>query len=68
MLGDSADLWDRAVADGTPVRGIVGEDPVEFAETFLQAYSAKQWQDKERDRLRKAIAAAAGDKVAEKDA
>ena len=61
MLGDFADLWERAVADGTPVRAIVGDDPVEFAETFLQAYSGKQWQDKERDRLRKAIDTAAGD-------
>lgn len=61
MLGDFVDLWERAAADGTPVRAIVGDDPVEFAETFLQAYSGKQWQDKERDRLRKAIDAAAGD-------
>ena len=43
MFGDFADLWERAVADGTPVRAIVGDDPVEFAETFLQAYSGKQW-------------------------
>ncbi|TDC76411.1 DUF1048 domain-containing protein [Micromonospora sp. KC606] len=58
MFGDFVDLWERAVADGTPVRAIVGDDPVEFAETFLQAYSGKQWIDKERERLRKAIAAA----------
>jgi len=25
MLGDFADLWERAAADGTPVRAIVGE-------------------------------------------
>jgi DNA-binding ferritin-like protein (Dps family) len=61
MLGDFVDLWERAVADGTPVRAIVGGDPVEFAETFLLAYSGKQWIDKERERLRKAIDAAAGD-------
>ncbi|OJF12775.1 DUF1048 domain-containing protein [Couchioplanes caeruleus] len=59
MFGDFVDLWERAVADGTPVRAIVGDDPVEFAETFLQAYSGKQWIDKERERLRKAIDAAA---------
>jgi DNA-binding ferritin-like protein (Dps family) len=68
MFGDFADLWERAAADGTPVRAIVGDDPVEFAETFLQAYSGKQWQDKERERLRKAIDAAAGDNGEEKDA
>ncbi|MER5332366.1 DUF1048 domain-containing protein [Micromonospora sp. NPDC002717] len=68
MLGDFVDLWERAVADGTPVRAIVGDDPVEFAETFLQAYSGKQWIDKERERLRKAIDAAAGDNGEEKSA
>ena len=55
MLGDFVDLWERAAADGTPVRAIVGADPVEFAETFAQAYSGKQWIDKERARLNKAI-------------
>ena len=55
MWGDSADLWERAAADGTPVRAIVGENPVEFAETFAQAYTGKQWIDKERARLTKAI-------------
>ncbi|MFF2345133.1 DUF1048 domain-containing protein [Pseudarthrobacter sp. NPDC058119] len=61
MFGDLADLWERAAIDGTPVREIVGQDPVEFAETFAQAYSGKQWIDKERERLRQAINAAAGD-------
>ena len=39
MLEDLADLFEQAAADGTPIREIVGEDPVEFAETFLQNYS-----------------------------
>jgi DNA-binding ferritin-like protein (Dps family) len=55
MLGDHADLWERASVDGTPVREIVGDDPVEFAETFARAYSGKQWIDKERARLTQAI-------------
>lgn len=55
MFGDSADLWERAAADGTPIRDIVGDDPVEFAETFAQAYTGTQWIDKERARLVKAI-------------
>ncbi len=55
MWGDFVDLWERAAADGTPVRAIVGENPVEFAETFAQAYAGKQWIDKERARLTKAI-------------
>ena len=55
MFGDLADLFERAAADGTPLREIVGDDPVEFAETFAQAYSGRQWIDKERARLIKAI-------------
>ena len=55
MIGDLADLWERAATDGTPLREIVGDDPVEFAETFAQAYSGRQWIDKERARLTKAI-------------
>ncbi len=55
MFGDLADLWERAATDGTPVREIVGDDPVEFAETFAQAYSGTHWIDKERARLSAAI-------------
>jgi DNA-binding ferritin-like protein (Dps family) len=55
MFGDFADLWERAAADRTPLRAIVGDDPVEFAEAFAQAYTGKQWIDKERARLTKAI-------------
>lgn len=55
MFTDLADLWERAAADGTPVRDVVGEDPVEFAETFGQAYVGERWIDKERSRLTKAI-------------
>jgi DNA-binding ferritin-like protein (Dps family) len=55
MFGDFADLWERAAADGTPVRAIVGDDPVEFAETFAEAYTGKRWIDKERARLTRAI-------------
>jgi DNA-binding ferritin-like protein (Dps family) len=55
MLGDFADLWERAAIDGTPVSAIVGDDPVGFAETFTQAYDGAHWIDKERERLAKAI-------------
>ncbi|MBN9151360.1 MAG: DUF1048 domain-containing protein [Micrococcales bacterium] len=55
MFGDLADLWECAAVEGTPVRAIVGDDPVDFAETFAQAYVGKQWIDKERARLTKAI-------------
>jgi DNA-binding ferritin-like protein (Dps family) len=55
MFDDLADLWERAAADGSPVRAIVGDDPVEFAETFALAYTGTRWIDKERTRLVKAI-------------
>ncbi|NNC13748.1 DUF1048 domain-containing protein [Planctomonas sp. JC2975] len=58
MFGDLADLWERAATDGTPVREIVGDDPVEFAETFAQAYTGRQWLDKERARLTASFRAA----------
>lgn len=55
MMSDFVDLWERAAADGTPVRAIVGADPVEFVETFAEAYTGVRWIDKERARLNKAI-------------
>ncbi|MGW8482261.1 DUF1048 domain-containing protein [Microbacterium sp. NPDC055903] len=60
MLGDHVDLWERAALDCTPVSAIVGEDPVAFAEEFVRSYRHKEWIDKERARLTKAIDAAIG--------
>jgi DNA-binding ferritin-like protein (Dps family) len=60
MLEDLADLIERAAADGTPIRDVVGEDPVEFADTFIQNYSDGQWINKERKRLADSIDQAAG--------
>ncbi|MFF9050162.1 hypothetical protein ACF09Z_03245 [Streptomyces erythrochromogenes] len=39
MFEDLADLFEQAAAGGTPIRAIVGEDPVEFLGTFAQSYS-----------------------------
>ncbi len=55
MLGDFTDLWERAAVDGTSVSELVGDDPVEFIETFAQAYAGTRWIDKERARLIAAI-------------
>ncbi len=59
MFGDLVELFEQSAADGTPVRGIVGDDPVEFAEGFLRNYAGGQWINKERERLIKAIDLAA---------
>jgi DNA-binding ferritin-like protein (Dps family) len=67
MLEDLADLFEQSAANGTPIRQIVGQDPVEFAETFLQNYSEGQWINKERERLTSAIDRAAGQDTGEEE-
>jgi DNA-binding ferritin-like protein (Dps family) len=59
MLEDLADLFEQSAANGTPIRTIVGDEPVEFAETFLRNYAEGQWINKERTRLTDAIERAA---------
>jgi len=59
MLEDLADLFEQGAADGTPVRTIVGDDPVDFAEEFIRNYSHGQWIERERTRLVQAIDRAA---------
>ncbi|HEY9290728.1 MAG TPA: DUF1048 domain-containing protein [Microlunatus sp.] len=61
MYDDLTDLFDQAAADGTPIRDIVGDDPVEFVETFVANYSDGQWINKERLRLTNAIDRAAAE-------
>ncbi|GAA3757772.1 hypothetical protein GCM10022240_08200 [Microbacterium kribbense] len=58
MLEDLADLFEQAAADHTPIRTIVGDDPVEFATEFLANYAEDSWVSKERKRLNDAIARA----------
>ena len=60
MLEDLADLFEQSAANGTPIRAVVGEDPVEFAEAFLRNYPEGQWISRERERLTNAIDRVAG--------
>ncbi|MGW2249952.1 DUF1048 domain-containing protein [Kitasatospora sp. NPDC001660] len=39
MFEDLVDLSEHAAADGTPIREVVGQDPVEFAEAFARNYT-----------------------------
>lgn len=55
MLGDLADLFEQSAADATPIRLLVGDDPAEFAETFLDNYAGGSWIRKERARLADSI-------------
>lgn len=55
MNEDLVELFEQSAAHETPIRDIVGADPVEFAETFLQNYAEGQWINKERARLNQTI-------------
>jgi DNA-binding ferritin-like protein (Dps family) len=58
---DLIDLFEQSAASGTPIREIVGEDPVEFIEAFVRNYPKGQWIIRERERLTNAIERAAGE-------
>jgi DNA-binding ferritin-like protein (Dps family) len=59
MYADLIDLFEQSAASRTPIRQIVGEDPVEFIETFVRNYPKGQWIIRERERLTNAIERAA---------
>lgn len=61
MFEGLADLFERAAADGTSIRDLVGEDPVVFVETFAATYSDGGWIAKERRRLAETIDRASGE-------
>ncbi|MBO1769906.1 DUF1048 domain-containing protein [Agrococcus sp. TF02-05] len=61
MFEDLADLFERAAADGKPIRDIVGEQPIEFVDDFVRTYADSSWIAKERARLTEAIERAAGE-------
>lgn len=55
LTTDLVELWEQAAADSTPIRDVVGDDPVEFAGDFVAAYSGPTWRAKEQMTLRKTI-------------
>ncbi|MBS1895579.1 MAG: DUF1048 domain-containing protein [Actinobacteria bacterium] len=61
LFEDVADLFERAAADGTPIREIVGDDPVEFVDSLVRNYSKGGYVDREQKRLTDAIDRAAGE-------
>jgi DNA-binding ferritin-like protein (Dps family) len=61
VFEDVVDFFERAAADGTPIREIVGEDPVEFVDALVRNYSKGGYVDRERERLVSAIERAAGE-------
>ena len=67
MFEDLLDLFEQSAANGTPIREIVGEDPVEFLEAFVRNYPDGQWRTRERDRLLSAIERAAGESTGKEE-
>jgi len=61
MYEDLVDLFEQSAANKTPIREIVGQDPVEFVEAFVRNYPEGQWRIRERSRLISAIERAAGE-------
>jgi DNA-binding ferritin-like protein (Dps family) len=60
VLEDLADMFEQAAADETPIREIVGGDPVEFVEAFVRKYPKGGYVTRERKRLTSAIERAGG--------
>ncbi|MGH7903928.1 MAG: DUF1048 domain-containing protein [Candidatus Dormibacteraceae bacterium] len=66
LCDDIAELFEQAAADGTPIRQIVGDDPVEFVDALVRNYPKKGgYIDRERERLITAIERAAGEHAGE---
>lgn len=62
LFENLVDLFEQSAGDGTPIREIVGDDPIEFIEAFLRNYPEGDWRSRERQRLISAIDQAAADK------
>lgn len=62
MYRDLVDLFEQSAAAGTPIRAIVGDDPVEFVDDFVATYAEGSWISKEWQRLNDAIDQVAGDR------
>ncbi|MEV4247371.1 DUF1048 domain-containing protein [Streptosporangium canum] len=67
MYEDLADLFEQSAANGTPIREIFGQDPVEFVEAFVQNYPLGQWIKRERNRFTSAIDRAVGEDTGKAD-
>lgn len=55
LFNDVIDLFEQAAADNTPIRDIVGDDPVEFADALIRNYQQTGYVAKEQGRLRDSI-------------
>ena len=67
MFEDLVDLFEQSAANRTPIREIVGEDPVEFLEAFVLNYPDGHGRIRERDRLISAIERAEGENTGKEE-
>lgn len=51
LFEDVADLFEQAAADGTMIREIVGDDPVEFVDALVRNYAKGGFIEREQKRL-----------------
>jgi DNA-binding ferritin-like protein (Dps family) len=51
LFEDVIDLFEQAAADGTPIRGVVGDHPVEFVEAMIRNYDKGGYVAREQARL-----------------
>lgn len=67
MFGDLAELLEQSAADDLPIRDLVGQNPVDFVEAFLDTYrgAGKSWVEKERQRLTATIDRAVAEQAKE---
>jgi DNA-binding ferritin-like protein (Dps family) len=64
IFEDVADIFERAAADETPIRDIVGDDPVQFVDALVDNYEKGGYVARERQRLVDSIAAAEAEQTA----
>lgn len=55
ILEDLIGIFEQGIENNVSIRNIVGDEPVEFAETLLQKYPQGTWVVRERDRLTDAV-------------
>ena len=58
IFSDVADIFERAAADGTPIREIVGDDPSVFVDALIDNYEKGGYVAREKKRLADSITAA----------
>lgn len=55
LFEDLVDLFEQSAASGTPIRDIVGTNPIEFIDALRQNYPQGNWISREQQRLTGAI-------------